>query len=869
MATTETVVFEVDISSYEKALAGITKSIGELQKEQKKLQAEAKMGSEESAIALERVNAELKIQQQEYRTTQAALVGYLASQKKGIDTSNLLNNSIQTNRDYLKQLTAQYIGLAKPSQALADKVKAVSDALKQQESAIGDNRRKVGDYTGGIIDAAKQLNIAGISIGGIIDPINNISKGFKDAGGGVNGLAAGLKGGLAAAVPLAGIAISGISKVLESYEPIAEAAENATVALKAGFTALVTGGDITEAARQAVEYTEALRDLEDTQAAFNLSQAESTNRVNQLLLTSKNVGLDIGQRLDILKEAAQVEKNQFAASKARINEEIKTNEKLIVSIGRLTEKQRIQLENGNEASKLEIRNLLAARGVEEEVINRFEQGLIQRANLEGQSIALREKLANRVSALTEKQDAENEKSAAKEKQRLEELAKAREAYLKNLDQLENQFLLNERQRLDKSFDDKLATIKGNGERESILRFVIEQERIAALEKFDAEAQAKLDAKAAEREAKRMAALSTTFNEAVALNKQITDNELLNADIEIANAQEKERKKQEILIASLRRQLELTQAFFAKDGPISQAQAEALENIELQIKAAEQKANEGTGGTGTFGAMLGLSPEQISKAQEGAQQAGQIVQGFSNLVNTIYQGRLNDIEGQKNAELEAIEQSGASEEEKEKRRVAAERKAAMETYEIQKEQFETNKAISIIQAIINTASAVIAQFSNPTPYVGIVLAALAAATGAAQIAVIAAQQPPAPPKFAGGVIGLNGPGTEKSDSIDAKLSKGESVVTAKATRRYHKQLAQMEASVGNTPNYNYASRHFATGVIGDGGFTTREITNQATDTAAIRSAIIDGFKFAPQQTVSVVEFNKKQAEIKRSVAVSEL
>jgi hypothetical protein len=578
MATTETVVFEVDISSYEKALAGITKSIGELQKEQKKLQAEAKMGSEESAIALERVNAELKIQQQEYRTTQAALVGYLASQKKGIDTSNLLNNSIQTNRDYLKQLTAQYIGLAKPSQALADKVKAVSDALKQQESAIGDNRRKVGDYTGGIIDAAKQLNIAGISIGGIIDPINNISKGFKDAGGGVNGLAAGLKGGLAAAVPLAGIAISGISKVLESYEPIAEAAENATVALKAGFTALVTGGDITEAARQAVEYTEALRDLEDTQAAFNLSQAESTNRVNQLLLTSKNVGLDIGQRLDILKEAAQVEKNQFAASKARINEEIKTNEKLIVSIGRLTEKQRIQLENGNEASKLEIRNLLAARGVEEEVINRFEQGLIQRANLEGQSIALREKLANRVSALTEKQDAENEKSAAKEKQRLEELAKAREAYLKNLDQLENQFLLNERQRLDKSFDDKLATIKGNGERESILRFVIEQERIAALEKFDAEAQAKLDAKAAEREAKRMAALSTTFNEAVALNKQITDNELLNADIEIANAQEKERKKQEILIASLRRQLELTQAFFAKDGPISQAQAEALENI---------------------------------------------------------------------------------------------------------------------------------------------------------------------------------------------------------------------------------------------------------------------------------------------------
>ena len=62
-------------------------------------------------------------------------------------------------------------------------------------------------------------------------------------------------------------------------------------------------------------------------------------------------------------------------------------------------------------------------------------------------------------------------------------------------------------------------------------------------------------------------------------------------------------------------------------------------------------------------------------------------------------------------------------------------------EIMRKQFERNKAIQIVQTIANTAAAVVAQLANPTPYVGIVLAALAAATGVAQIAVIAAQQPP--------------------------------------------------------------------------------------------------------------------------------
>ena len=59
----------------------------------------------------------------------------------------------------------------------------------------------------------------------------------------------------------------------------------------------------------------------------------------------------------------------------------------------------------------------------------------------------------------------------------------------------------------------------------------------------------------------------------------------------------------------------------------------------------------------------------------------------------------------------------------------------------KQQFAANKAFGIVQATINTALAVMQALGSLPPPASIVLAATAAATGAAQIALIAAQKPP--------------------------------------------------------------------------------------------------------------------------------
>ena len=60
-----------------------------------------------------------------------------------------------------------------------------------------------------------------------------------------------------------------------------------------------------------------------------------------------------------------------------------------------------------------------------------------------------------------------------------------------------------------------------------------------------------------------------------------------------------------------------------------------------------------------------------------------------------------------------------------------------------------------------------------------VAAITAATGI-QIATIQSQQFPG---FKEGVIDLQGPGTATSDSIPARLSRGESVMTAEETAKY--------------------------------------------------------------------------------------
>lgn len=104
-------------------------------------------------------------------------------------------------------------------------------------------------------------------------------------------------------------------------------------------------------------------------------------------------------------------------------------------------------------------------------------------------------------------------------------------------------------------------------------------------------------------------------------------------------------------------------------------------------------------------------------------------------------------------------------------------------------FAIEKAFAIARAIINTQMAVSNALASAPPPANYIQAAAAGAQGAATVANIMAQTAQG---FKDGVVGLGGMGSGRSDSIPAFLSRGESVVTAAATRANAGTIAAMNA-----------------------------------------------------------------------------
>lgn len=102
-------------------------------------------------------------------------------------------------------------------------------------------------------------------------------------------------------------------------------------------------------------------------------------------------------------------------------------------------------------------------------------------------------------------------------------------------------------------------------------------------------------------------------------------------------------------------------------------------------------------------------------------------------------------------------------------------------QLMQKQAEDAKTVAVFSAILGGIVAVVNAFRDGGP----VLAAITAALVAIEVGLAIATPVP---QFAKGVVDLQGEGTATSDSIHAKLSKGESVITAKETSK-HKGLLE--------------------------------------------------------------------------------
>lgn len=494
----------------------------------------------------------------------------------------------------------------------------------------------------------------------------------------------------------------------------------------------------------------------------------------------------------------------------------------------------------------------------------------------------------------------NDKIAEETKKANEKAAADRKKYNETLKALDAEFNLSEREKLAKGFDDKAAVLVGNGEKEIKLRAEIEAKKQAALLKFDADAkkaaddleqtridnelnvQAQLLAIESDSLNNRLAIFENSFAaRSAALKKQgateieierikqaeiqkIKDTytaEEFNKEIAALNAQlkldqdavdltakteaEKQAAKLDIQIESLEKQLALTKQFLGADGIITAEELQGIQAIENALAGARKNAGEVKPDQQTFGQSLGLSDEDVAEADKALQQIGSAISQVQEIASLRFETQLNNIDKSAQAEIDAINNSALSEEEKAQRIQQIDRKTAKQKYEIQKKEFETQKAFSIVQALIGAAQAIVQAFAQLGPIAGAIAAVTVGISTAAQIAAIQSQKPPAAPGFAGGVIGLNGPGTETSDSIPARLSKGESVITASGTNFAQSNYPGLLEFL-NTRN------RFATGVINFGGANVPTAANDSTERLI---SAISGIS----PIVKVTDINKKQSD----------
>lgn len=490
--TKEELIIEINVEGSVNQLASLRATMDELIKLRQELAEKSKKGDDEAAKKIEETNSKLRNLNTEYKAQQRILDGYSKTVQSAADKIEFQNNSIQQNRDLLKQLTAQYIQLKKPSEDATAKIKGLSDKLKEQEAAIGNTARNVGNYREAIVGAFSELK----GLGGTVKTIGELGNAFKSAGGGVNGFSAALA---TTGLPLIIAGVNLLISAFKSFTPIMEALEDATNAVGAAFNALVSGGSISEAISLTQDYTNVVRDLNDTQESFNLTQQGYSNQIDQLIIKSKDRTKAEKERFDALKKASYLEKTSLDESTKRIDREFEQLRKTVAGKAKLRESDLDDFIYGTEQQVLFYDNLLDHnKAVDVKDIERLQELAVQKAKIFGESNALQERIVNRQNQLQDEIAKQNEKAIADAKAKAEKLKADREKYLANIDSLETQFELNDRQRLEKSFEDKLATITGQSQREIDLRLAIKAAQEEALDKFDADLELKRQQRLADR-----------------------------------------------------------------------------------------------------------------------------------------------------------------------------------------------------------------------------------------------------------------------------------------------------------------------------------------------------------------------------------
>lgn len=762
MAQENEIVIDVKVNTEDVAnkLANATKALAEHKQQQKELKKAMEESNGTNAVAAKMYADVTKAIEEEKRAIKSQTAVLEASTQAQYDE----NASLDEQRQYLNTLQKAYAGMTKEQkdaaggqEALLAKINAVSEKIKSQEGAMGDFRRSVGDYTNSILKAipgmdkfagglAKVPGAAQAASGGIggmtkaamkfiATPVGAVIAAIVVA---VKALQA-IFGKLTDAIKKNDDASTGLSRLYATtIQPIMDAI-TAVFAKLADWIGKAAGkladffGQFGSGAKAADDYVKSLDNLQETERQYVENNAKRERDISELRAKATNSAkYSAKERRGFVEQAIALEKQGLAEQKKI------TAEKL-----RLLELEAKRTKDTSDAMK-----------------DKIAQARAEMYRAEQQYYDGTRKLEKQLSDFDKaEQDARAERARkAREKRQEQEkaLAEQREKMAQRyMDELQIQLAA-----LSKAMNAELSVVGLSEEEKQAIReyynelgIKANQEYLDKLEKQEAEFRAKQEQERANDDEKRAAQENKRHQERIRLGLEAEK-----------TAREKE---MELLWQAYDQELISYEEFLKLKADLEEKYRQQQQDADLQsLKDDLEKAAGILQEWGnTLNSMVGASFDLMT-----AKESKQLQQ---------YEA---DQKARKKALEDRLKAGAISQREYDNQIAAMDNALAEKQKEEELKQAKRNKALAIMEAVINTAVGIMKAVSENPMAGGLPGSAIAAAMGAIQIATIAAE--PLPQFATGGIVG----GSDYNDGIIARISSGEMILNKEQQSRLFDALS---------------------------------------------------------------------------------
>lgn len=831
--TTEKILdIKVNYSTAIKAIAEYQSKIDEAREAEKKLKEELKNG---------------EISRDEYNKQMAASKAYITDCNDSIRAlSKQMQNQIKQEKENegslkslraeLSNLTAEYDALSKADRenaeiggVLKDRINEVTKELKGAEEETQRYYRNVGNYKNAIIEAADanipfvhQINQIVTGLGGLRSYLSGVKGEMVDVSTTTTGVTKVLKllkialvsTGIGAIVVALGSLVSYLSRTQAGIELANKvmASLGATVdvlidrASKLG-SALVNlfsgnfhqagedakaifsgiGEEIAEETKQAWELAGALEDIEKKEIMLSMSRSKNRAEIEKLKKAADDTTLSTNERIKAAEKAAKIEQDdlkiQTELAKTRIanmlgytsvtDEALKTIRDL--QTGAISADEAIKRIGFSESTKEDL------RAVSEQVI--------QLNELEEDSYGRQTELQNTLNGIREEGADKAQEMRDKE---LEEVRKAEDAMLA----LVKDGRQKQTQEIEYEYNRQIEDLKN---------------RLSTETDLTAKAREAINTQIEALEQQKKQALDKLSDEG--LQKEIENRQKL-IEAQLASVEEGSRQEYDLKMKQLQtqREAELTDKELTEQmkAAIEDKYRKQQQDLTDQFNAEVRQKQQDEMRMRMENELLELQNSGASELELLAEQAEQKKAIYDSILRDNYE---TDLE-YNNAKLEAQQDYNDAKQELSEKEVEIEQKKQSAMAQITSAlggllelAGENNRTAAIAAKTLAIAEVAIAQgvaianavktaTKSSATWIDM-LAAIATVIASVTAVMSTATKSIKSAKFASGGL-VTGPGTGTSDSISARLSNGESVMTARATEMFAPILSSFNMMGGGVP-----------------------------------------------------------------------